>query len=87
MAVTGAQCMASCALMPGTVADGMLSRPDGSPAMITLEHPSGTIDILVDYRVTNSGLDFNSAGLIRTARKLADGKVYVPATVWPGPQI
>ena len=64
MAVTGAQCMASCALMPGTVADGMLSRPDGSPAMITLEHPSGTIDILVDYRVTNSGLDFNSAGLI-----------------------
>ena len=62
----------------------MLIPPDGSPATIILEHPSGTIDVLVDYRVTNSGLDLNSAGLIRTARKLADGKVYVPATVWPG---
>ena len=84
MAVTGAQCMASCALTPGTVADGMLIPPDGSPATITLEHPSGTIEVVVDYRVTNSGLDLNSAGLVRTARKLADGKVYIPATVWSG---
>ena len=84
MAVTGAQCMASCALAPGTVADGMLIMPDGSPATITLEHPSGTIEVVVDYRVTNSGLDLNSAGLVRTARKLADGKVYIPATVWSG---
>ena len=87
MAVTGAQCMASCVLMPGTVADGMLIPPDGSPAKIILEHASGTIDVLVDYRVKNSGMEVNSAGLVRTARKLADGKVYVPATVWPGPQI
>ena len=84
MAVTGAQCMASCALAPGTVADGMLIVPDGSPATIALEHPSGTIEVVVDYRVTNSGLDLNSAGLVRTARKLADGKVYIPATVWSG---
>lgn len=84
MAVTGAQCMASCVLTPGTVADGMLALPNGSPTNITLEHPSGTIDVLVNYEVTNSGLHMNSAGVMRTARKLADGNVYVPATVWPG---
>ncbi|WP_170465358.1 4-oxalomesaconate tautomerase [Ruegeria arenilitoris] len=83
MAVTGAQCMASCALTPGTVADGVLDRPDSSPAEVVLEHASGKIDVLVDF--SNDG-EFNviSAGLVRTARKLADGHVYVPESEWNG---
>ncbi|WP_170775671.1 4-oxalomesaconate tautomerase [Ruegeria lacuscaerulensis] len=83
MAVTGAQCMASCALTPGTVADGLLDRPDSSPAEVVLEHASGKIDVLVDF--SNDG-EFNviSAGLVRTARKLADGHVYVPESAWNG---
>lgn len=83
MAVTGAQCMASCALTPGTVADGLLDRPGSSPAEVVLEHASGKIDVLVDF--SNDG-EFNviSAGLVRTARKLADGHVYVPESEWNG---
>lgn len=85
MAVTGSQCMASCALTPGTVADGLLDRPSESPARVVLEHPSGCIDVLVDFD-KNNGFSLNSAGLLRTARKLADGKVYVPSRVWDGNQ-
>lgn len=81
MAVTGSQCLASCALTSGTVADGLLVRPDGSPVNVTLEHPSGTIDVLVDYRM-NNGFEIISAGLLRTARKLAEGKLFVPSKVW-----
>lgn len=84
MAVTGAQCLASCALTPGTVADGMLERPDASPANVVLEHASGTIDVLVDFD-TDDGFQLNAAGLVRTARKLASGSVFVPAKVWAGP--
>ncbi|NOD89045.1 MULTISPECIES: 4-oxalomesaconate tautomerase [unclassified Ruegeria] len=83
MAVTGAQCMASCALTPGTVADGLLDRPDASPAEVILEHASGKIDVLVEFS-HNGGFNVNSAGLVRTARKLADGHVYVPESVWNG---
>lgn len=83
MAVTGAQCIASCALTPGTVADGMLERPADSPAEVVLEHASGTIDVLVDFSA-NNGFELNAAGLVRTARKLADGHVYVPTSVWAG---
>ncbi len=82
MAVTGAQCLASCVLAPGTVAD--VPIPNGSPARIVLEHASGSIDVLVDYALTASGAQIKSAGLVRTARKLAAGKVFVPARVWPG---
>ncbi len=81
MAVTGAQCMASCALTPGTVADGLLDRPDSSPADVVLEHASGKIDVLVDFS-NDEEFNVNAAGLVRTARKLADGHVYVPESVW-----
>lgn len=83
MAVTGAQCIASCALTPGTVADGLLERPSASPAEVVLEHASGTIDVLVDFSAED-GFDLNAAGLVRTARKIADGHVFVPSTVWNG---
>ncbi|MFW8635616.1 4-oxalomesaconate tautomerase [Cribrihabitans pelagius] len=83
MAVTGAQCLASCALTPGSVADGLLDRPAESPASVVLEHASGTIAVLVDFGMNNH-FTLRSAGLLRTARKLADGKIYVPAGLWEG---
>lgn len=85
MAVTGAQCLASCVLAPGTVADGMASIPNERPANIVLEHAAGAIDVLVDYAQTDAGFEIRSAGLVRTARKLAAGSVFVPTSVWAGP--
>jgi hypothetical protein len=84
MAVTGAQCLASCALTPGSVADGMAARPNETPATITLEHASGQIDVVVDYDLGDAGFVIKSAGLVRTARKLATGSVFIPASVWKG---
>ncbi|MFK7870619.1 MAG: 4-oxalomesaconate tautomerase [Roseobacter sp.] len=84
MAVTGAQCLASCVLTPGTVADGLATVPDGGPATITLEHASGLIDVLVDFERAQDTFVLHSAGLIRTARKLAAGEVFVPASIWSG---
>ena len=82
MAVTGAQCLASCLLTPGTVAEGVAARSNGRPATVTLEHASGQIDVLVDYDLTADGINLRSAGLVRTARLLARGEVMVPAKAW-----
>ena len=82
MAVTGAQCLASCVLTPGSVADGMAATPNEAPATITLEHASGQIDVVVDFENTDQGFVLNAAGLVRTARKLAAGEVFVPGEIW-----
>lgn len=84
MAVTGAQCLASCVLTPGSVADGLAARSNDRPARITLEHASGAIDVLVDYDLTDEGIVLRSAGLVRTARLLARGEVMVARAVWSG---
>ena len=44
MAVILAQCLASCAALPGSIAEGLLVRPTISLATITIEHPSGMIE-------------------------------------------
>ena len=79
MAVTGGQCVASCVLTPGTVAEGIAVRPEGNPAVVRLEHPMGHMDVTVDYEMGAEGFKLRSAGLIRTARLIARGEVLVPA--------
>ena len=82
MAVTGSQCLASCVLTPGTVAEGLGRQVQSSPACVVLEHPSGRLEVIVDYEIDSGTLKLKSAGLIRTARKLASGDVFIPAHIW-----
>ena len=84
MSVTGAQCIASCLMTPGSIAEGLYQVSKLSPATISVEHPSGVLDVTVDYESDDNGFRPLSAGVIRTARKLADGHVYVPRQVWSG---
>ena len=84
MAVTGSQCLASCALTPGTIADGMMAIPNGKPVTVTLHHPMGEMDVVVDYDIADGVFQHHSAGLIRTCRKLAQGQVFIPSSVWAG---
>lgn len=84
MAVTGAQCIASCVMTPGAIADGLFARPNAGPTTITLEHPLGRIDVLLDFASGSDGFEIRSAGLVRTARLLARGEIFVPRAVWSG---
>jgi 2-methylaconitate cis-trans-isomerase PrpF len=82
-AVTGSICTGSCVLAPGTVAEGFIDRPEGSPATIVIEHPQGTIDVVFDYAIEDGDFELRSAGVLRTARKLFSGNLFIPAGVWP----
>lgn len=82
LAVTGSQCLSACLLCPGTVAEGLASGLDGSPSRLRLEHPMGHLDVTVAHTNGGNGFDVISAGLVRTARKLAAGEVFVPRSIW-----
>ena len=81
LAVTGSQCISACLLCPGTVGEGLASF-SGSPARLSLEHPMGQMDVVVEFESTEGAFDVTSAGLTRTARKLAAGEVFVPGGIW-----
>jgi len=79
LAVTGSQCFSACALLSGTVLEGMVDRPASSPVALLLEHPLGTMEVVMNYESDSSQLLPISAKLVRTARKIASGEVFVPA--------
>lgn len=63
------------------MADGLVPTPADRSALLKLEHASGTIDVTVDFDITDGAFDLCSAGFVRTARLLAKGHVIVPKAV------
>ena len=78
-AVTGSVCTGTCLLAPGTVAEGIGEFGPENPVKIQLEHPSGLIDVMFDYAIEQGDFKLNSAGFLRTARRLFRGMVSIPA--------
>ena len=76
-AVTGSICTGSCLIVLNTVADGMTLPLDEGKVPVKIEHPSGVIDVLLDYTRSDGEIDLKSAGLLRTARKLMSGSLHV----------
>lgn len=83
LAVTGSQCLSACALIAGSVAEPLLAADlKQSPATLQLEHPLGRMEVVMQHESFNGEITPVSAGVVRTARKLAEGKVFVPADIW-----
>ena len=77
LAVIGSQCIAACALLPGSVANDVTKPIDSAPVVVRIEHPVGEMEVTVDYRLDGAELDFISAGVVRTARLIARGEVMI----------
>ncbi|HYC47737.1 MAG TPA: 4-oxalomesaconate tautomerase [Burkholderiales bacterium] len=84
LAVTGTVCLASACAIPGTLAAQIAKVPATKQGVIEIEHPSGKIAIDLDADFTDGRQALRRAALIRTARRIFEGRVLVPRHVWPG---
>jgi hypothetical protein len=80
-AVTGAVCVATACLLEGSIAYPMAQRPEGNPSTIWIEHPSGQADVRMDIAGHGTTLAVTKAGVLRTARPIMQGSVFVPRRV------
>lgn len=78
--VLGAVSVASACAVPGSVVDGMAQIHDPT-APVKLEHPSGSIEVVIEVDLNGDLPAVPKAGVIRTARRIFDGLVS------PGPTI
>ncbi len=77
--------MATACVTPGTVAAGIseIDNPTG-PQRLDVEHPTGFFTVELDVQPDGDGIKVNRSALLRTARKLMRGEVYIPGSVWDG---
>jgi 4-oxalomesaconate tautomerase len=83
--VFGAVSVATACLLPGSVANQLCGLVATSgETTLQVEHPTGYFDITMNLEVSGDDVQVTSAALLRTARLLMKGVVYVPSTVWSG---
>ena len=82
--VLAAVTIATAAVYPGTTAYDYAVRPPGNRKMLELEHPTGFFSVELGVEGTDSDPDVKRAALLRTARKLMQGEVFIPSNVWEG---
>ncbi len=83
--VLAAVTVGTACLLPGTPAAKLAKVPDGETKRLSIEHPSGEFTVELDVKIVDDVPHVGRAALLRTARKLFAGEVFVPGTVWAGP--
>jgi len=84
--VLGAVSVATACVAPGSVAADLAVLANSSgPARLDVEHPTGFFTVDMDVETSNGALRIRRSALLRTARKLMRGEVFIPERAWSGP--
>ena len=75
--VLGAVTVATAAVMPGSVANRYAQVPPGLAKTLSVEHPSGEFSVVLTMNPANPSKVLQAA-LLRTARLIMRGEVFVP---------
>lgn len=83
--VLGAASVAAACLVPGSVAQQVSGiTPSSGTHRLDVEHPTGYLTVAIGARIDGGALHLERTSLLRTARKLMQGQVFVPASAWSG---
>lgn len=77
--VFAAVTVATACVLPGSVAEGIARVPAGRDKSISVEHPTGEFTVNLTVGGTPEKPVIERAGLLRTARKLFEGKTFAHA--------
>jgi 4-oxalomesaconate tautomerase len=74
--VFGALSVATACMLPSTPAAALATLPDGARKYMAIEHPIGATEVVMDVEPDREGLCVTRSSIVRTARKLFDGRVF-----------
>ena len=83
--VFGAVSVATACVLPGSVAAEVAGIADVTAVKsLEVEHPTGFFTVFMEVSLADGRPEVRRAALLRTARKLMQGQVFVPTAVWDG---
>ena len=74
--VLGAVSVATACVLPSSTARALARMPDGVEKLVSVEHPSGETSVVMNVSVEGGALRVSKAAVLRTARKLFEGRVF-----------
>jgi 4-oxalomesaconate tautomerase len=80
--VLGAVSVATACVLPGSIAAELAGAGAGGVRLLDIEHPTGFFTVELEAEATAAGFSVRRSALLRTARKLMQGEVFVPSRAW-----
>jgi 4-oxalomesaconate tautomerase len=80
--VLGAVSVATACVIPGTIAGAVAKVSGGERQRLEVEHPTGFFTVDMEVVPKGNSVEVKRSALLRTARKLMRGEVFVPGHVW-----
>ncbi len=80
--VLGAVSVATTCVIPGSIAAAIAKVGVGERRRLDIEHPTGFFTVDMEVEVKDNRVEVKRSALLRTARKLMRGEVFVPSHVW-----
>ena len=83
--VFGAVSVATACVTPNSVAADVAGIADVTAVKsLDVEHPTGFFTVAMDVTLEGGDVKVHRSALLRTARKMMTGEIYIPASVWAG---
>ncbi len=82
--VIGAVSTATGCVIKGSVAEGIVDIPKDINIPMQIEHPLGQFTVQLTTENIDNNINFTKSGVIRTARLISKGEVYIPSQIWDG---
>jgi 2-methylaconitate isomerase len=76
--LTGAMCLAAASRIDGTIAHAVANPESFHRDKFRIGHPSGVMQVTASCEQRGDGWHVGEAGVFRTARRLFDGRVWMP---------
>jgi 4-oxalomesaconate tautomerase len=76
--------VATALTLPDTPGHQVAKLPAGAKKLVSVEHPSGEFSVELELSGPPDDPVVERAALLRTARRLFEGSVFVPRSVWDG---
>ncbi|MDI9880546.1 4-oxalomesaconate tautomerase [Flectobacillus longus] len=74
--VLAAVSVATTCVLPNSIAKSIANFSENN-SLFSIEHPSGEFTVNLDYHVKNQDIEVKSSGVVRTARLISKGEVYI----------
>lgn len=75
--VLAAISVATAVVVPGSITERIAQLPSQNAVLFSVEHPSGECTVQLDYELVDGKIGVKKAGVLRTARLLSRGELFV----------
>ena len=82
--LVGGMCVSAASVISGSLVDGIGKVSNVTSQSIVIEHAVGSLEAIIECDGIGDAPDIKRVGFVRTARRIMQGEVLVPVSVWTG---